>query len=422
MKKVKMPFGESFVELEVPDDASVRESAYMPPLPDPVAAIEDALTHPLGTPPLQEVARGRRSVAIVINDITRPSPSRLMVEAILSQLSGAGIGKEAVTIVIATGNHRAASATEVEEMVGPDVARSVRVVSHDCQDSANMSYFGVTQRGLPVYVNKAVGEAEMRILTGIITPHHCGGYSGGRKSIVPGVAGYETIRVHHSPPIRSLEPVTGIMKGNTFHEEAVAAARLVGVDFILNVIKNGDGAIAGVVAGELEEAHEHGVSICEKGWAISFEHRYDIVVVSPGKYPKDFDLHQAQKAVSAAESVTSEGGIIILVAECRAGVGKFENLLRRASHPQEIIDRFIREGQTKDHLSKAFMCARALVKHPVIVVCKGVSKETLEDMFFEYAPSLEQAFERARRRKGKGARILVLPHAVDCVPVVKTAS
>ena len=420
MKKVKMPFGEHFIELDVPEEAVVCEAAYMAPLPDPVAAMDEALMNPIGTSPLHEIARGRRSAAIVINDITRPSSSRLMVESILPKLYHAGIEKEAVTIVIATGDHRAATVQEIEEMLGPDISRSIKIVSHDCHDSSGMAFFGTTKRGLPVYVNKIVGEADLKILTGIITPHHCAGYSGGRKSIVPGVAGYETIHIHHSPPIHPLEPVTGVMWGNTFHEEAVAAARLVGIDFILNEIKNGDGAIVGIVAGELEKAHEHGVRICEKVWAIHFEHKYDIVVVSPGNYPKDFDLHQSQKALSAAESVVADGGIIILVAECRNGVGKFEKLLKQASHPRELIDRYIREGQTKDYLSKAFLFARALVKYQVIVVCKGVSKDSLEAMFLEYAPSLEQAFERARRLKGDSARILFLPHAVDCVPLVRT--
>lgn len=417
--KVDLPFGDSFLSVEVPSGAKVVEPINMPPLTNPAASMLEALRSPTGTPPLRELARGRKSVAIVINDVTRPSPSRLMLEALLKELAAESIPEEAVNVVVATGNHRPSTPQELEEMLGPELAGRLRIINHDCLDDANQTYAGTTAAKLPVYVNRWVAEADLKILTGIITPHHIAGYSGGRKSIVPGVAGYETIRLHHSPPLRPLEPVLGKMWGNSFHEEAVGAARLVGIDFILNAVKNIKGEITEVVAGELEAAHEKGVRSCEKAWKIGFNQQYDIVLVSPGNYPKDINLHQAQKAISAAEQVAVKGGVIILVAECRDKIGKFGGWLKQAKNPQEVIDRFIKVGFTKDHSSKAFMFARALVNHKIIVVCKGISPQELEEMFFESAPSVEAAIRHAMDLKGPEANILFLPHAGECVPMVE---
>jgi len=143
------------------------------------------------------------------------------------------------------------------------------------------------------------------------------------------------------------------------------------------------------------------------------------VVVSPGGYPKDIDLHQSQKAMAAAEQIVSENGVIILVAECRDGIGKFGGWLKQAKDPQEVIERFIRVGFTKDHSSKAFLCARALSKHEVIVVCGGISPEELKEMFFEWAPSIETALSQAFEIKGPKAKVIFLPYATDCVPIVE---
>jgi nickel-dependent lactate racemase len=208
------------------------------------------------------------------------------------------------------------------------------------------------------------------------------------------------------------------MKGNPFHEEAVKAARRVGADFILNVVKNSSGGIVKAVAGELEAAHEHGVATCEKSWIVKLPQKYDIVIVTPGGNTRDINLHQAQKAMSTAETVIEDGGVIVLVAECVEGIGKFGDWLKQAETPREVIERFKREGFTREHSSKAFMCARALERYTVIVSCSGIEKSELEHMFFRYAPSPQAAVEDALALKGLGSSVLVLPYAVNCVPTV----
>jgi nickel-dependent lactate racemase len=209
------------------------------------------------------------------------------------------------------------------------------------------------------------------------------------------------------------------MKGNPFHEEAVKVARKVGVDFILNVVKNSCGQVAAAVAGELEQAHEHGVSICRQSWQMNLSHRYDVVIVTPGGYPRDIDLHQSQKAMSTAEMVIDADGAIVLLAECRDGVGKYADWLKQAKSPREVIDRFKCEGFTEDHSSKAFMCARALEHYSVHLFCDGIPADEAAQMFFKPAPTPQAAIDAALAMKGPNARVLVLPQAAICIPVVK---
>jgi nickel-dependent lactate racemase len=211
------------------------------------------------------------------------------------------------------------------------------------------------------------------------------------------------------------------MKGNPFHEVAITVARTVGIDFIVNVVKNCKGEVVHAVAGGLEAAHEAGVAVCEQSWVTTFPRKYDVVIVTPGGFPRDIDLHQSQKAMSTAELVAEKGGVIVLVAECPDGIAKFAAWLKGAKSPQEVIERFKQEGFTREHSSKAFMCARALAKHPVIVHCSGISQADLEAMFFRHAASAQAAVDEALRMKGADARVLILPYAVDCVPKITSS-
>jgi nickel-dependent lactate racemase len=270
---------------------------------------------------------------------------------------------------------------------------------------------------MPVYVNSSYAKADLKILTGLITPHQSAGFSGGRKSVVPGIAGIETIQIHHSFPIRPEGPVMGIIEDNAFHEEAVAAARLAGADFIVNVIKNFRNEVVAAVAGDLEEAHMHGVSICEKSWVRKFHKAYDVVFVSPGSYPKDIDLHQSQKAMAVAEQITKPGGTIVLIAECSHGIGKFGGILKRADSVDVVIKDFHTKGFSADHSSKAYMIARAIKKHRVILVTTGIPVAELSEMFIEAYASLDEAASAALD-KYENPSILCIPYAGECIPVL----
>jgi nickel-dependent lactate racemase len=416
--KVKLPYGKTQVDVKIPDGATVAHPRELPRVAAVDAEIRRAMAAPIGSPPLREVAAGKQDAVVVINDITRPAPSREMLAAILDELRLAAIPETAVTVVIATGNHRPNTPDEIARMIGDDFVRRLRVVNHACEDDNALTRISAPGVDIPIRVNSHVAKASLKILTGLVAPHQAAGFSGGRKSLTPGVAALETIAKQHSFPIRPYDPAMGWMKGNPFHEVAITVARTVGIDFIVNVVKNCRGEVVHAVAGHVEAAHEAGVAVCEKSWVTTFPRKYDLVIVTPGGFPRDIDLHQAQKAMSTAELVAADGGVIVLIAECTDGIGKFAAWLKGAKSPQDVIERFKREGFTREHSSKAFMCARALARHPVVVACSGISQQDMEAMFFRYARSPQEAVDRAVEMKGGDASVLVLPYAVDCMPKV----
>src|SRR6185312_12886971 len=261
MTLVRIPYDTEEFVLELPTGAIVADPPVIPAVDDARAAVRAALANPIQSARLREIARGKQRVTIVINDVTRPCPTQLLVEELLVELADAGIGDDQITLLVATGNHRPNTPDELCEMLGPDLVARLRVINHDGTDPDQLVMLGKTPGGVPLEVNRLVVETDLTILTGIVTPHQTAGFSGGRKSIMPGVASEFALRTHHSPPIRSLEPVMGVMENNVFHSESLAAARMVGVDFIINVVKNQQGGIVRVVAGDLDAAHLAGVAV-----------------------------------------------------------------------------------------------------------------------------------------------------------------
>lgn len=416
MTTVDFPFGKEKLQLVLKKEADVFLPVKIPGVPDELEAIRKAIAAPIGSERLSLLAEGKTSVAIVVNDITRPVPTELMLTAIIEELALSGIKTEQVTVIVALGNHEMPTEEELKSMIGVWYSR-LTVVCHDCYDKDTLTYVGETTRNMPVYVNKHYADASLKILTGMITPHQSAGFSGGRKSVVPGIAGIETLQTHHSFPIRPEEPVMGIIEGNVFHEEAVAAARLAGADFIVNVIKNFQNEVVDVVAGDLVKAHMHGVHICEKSWIRKVDHRYDVVFVSPGMFPKDIDLHQSQKALAVAEQITKIGGTIVLVAECSHGVGKFGDILKKADNVDVVIENFRRQGFSADHSSKAYMIARAIKKHRVLLVTTGIKPTELAGMFIEGYTSLQEAADAALK-DNQDSSVLCIPYAGECIPVL----
>lgn len=417
MQLIKFPYGEKFLQLEITQEADVLMPALAPGAPDEVAAIRQAMAKPIRSERLATLARGKRSAAIVVNDITRPAPTESMLTAIMEELTEGGIDAAGVTVIVAVGNHEMPTPEELQKITGCWRSK-LNVISHNCYDESSVTFVGETGGHLPVYVNSQYVKAELKIATGLITPHQSAGFSGGRKSVVPGISGIKTISTHHSFPIRPEGPAMGIIRDNPFHKEAIAAARLVGVDFIVNVVKNYRGEVVEAVAGDLEEAHARGVDICEKSWVRKFDSGYDVVFVSPGGYPKDIDLHQAQKAVSVAEQIINPGGTIVLIAECRKGIGKFGAVLKTADSVETVIRNFYKEGFSGEgHTSKAYMFARACKKARVLVVTSEIDPGELSEMFMTGFASLQDAAAEALGNY-QHPKILCIPYAGECIPVL----
>lgn len=411
--KVVLPLGKGEITAEVPNLMKLALPNEMAAVPDARAEIRRAIQNPIGSARLKDIAKGKKSAAIVVNDITRPYPGGMMVEELAEELHLAGLSDDQIFLIVAYGTHRVETEEELIQMFGQNVVSRFRFVHHRADDDSTLKIIGKTEYGMTVQINREFAEADVKILTGLITPHSCAGFSGGRKSIVPGISGMECLKLHHSFPVVPAEPAMGWLKGNLFHEQALAAARLAGVDFIVNNIDNAQRQMVAAVAGDLNEAHIAGTEICRKIWVTHIPTRADVVIASPGGFPRDFDLHQAQKAASVAEMACKKGGHIIICAEAPDGAAKFGKHLREAKNPQQVVDMFKRVGMTPDASGKAYMWARGMLKHRVSIANSKVPKETLEEMFFNAYDTVQDAIEDSLKRYGENATFVVFPYASD---------
>lgn len=418
--QIKIPYGQKNKTIQLSDNNLIKVI-----LPKETKSnlterelIFSALNNPIHSLTLGQIAKTKKAktAVIVINDITRPTPTKKMLESIINELNQVNISKDDITLLVATGNHRPPTSNELIEMVGKEFKSSMRIVNHDAGNKKNLIYLGETSRKVPIWVNKEYMKADLKILTGTISPHHSAGFSGGRKSILPGISGLKSLNIHHSFPIRPFYPALGWYHGNPFHEESLEAAQIAGVDFIVNSIYNIEGDVIKVVAGDLDKAHYEGVKICKDIWTVKVPEMSNITIVSPGGYPRDINLHQSQKAISCGELITKPGGIIILIAECSKGIGKFQNWLIKAKKPEDVILRFKKIGYTEEASSKAFMFARALLKYKLFVISDYLKQENLKEMFLTKMNSSNEALDFAFKELGKDSKVLVVPKASDIIP------
>ncbi len=356
MTHVEVPYGTTVQAAELPDGIPVQ--VVNPECPDFTTPVEDlirdALDYPIGTQKLEDMVTEKDHVLIIINDQTRPGPNAEMVKALVERLNQAGVPDNQITGLIATGSHRAPTQEELEILVGKEMLKRISVTSHDCHN--NNVHIGDTEAGMPIYVDRLAAEASFIITTGLIAPHKAAGFSGGRKSIVPGVAGMETLRIHHSLPIRPYEPALGWYEENPFHLVALQAAKKVNVRFILNAVQDTHKQNVAVVAGDLDLAHQAGVKVCRQHNIVECDKRADLVITSPGGAPRDCNLYQGQKALATGEMFAEKTGKVtmILVACAEDGIGPemFQKWLIEGKMPDEIIERFRREGFDVEHIER----------------------------------------------------------------------
>lgn len=420
MTIIRVPYGKSYQEAYVPDDVMLQivEQKCNPIFATSVQLIANALDNPIGTMRLEEMVEPNSKVVIIVNDHTRPGPNAELVDMIMRRLEKANVPEDNIRFVIATGSHRACTDKELDFILGAEYHRRIKTRNHDCLDGDHV-YLGTTKSGLPIWIDRWVAEADFIITTGLIAPHHAAGFSGGRKSIVPGVSAIDTLKKHHSLPIRPYEPAMGFFEGNPFHLTALEGAKLVNVRFIVNVVQNAEKRDIACVAGDMELAHEAGVKICRESNCVEISNLADIVITSPGGYPRDCNLYQSQKALSVAEVFAKKNECtFILCAQAEDGIGEgvFKKWLKDAKTPQEVIDRFRKEGFTVGN-NKAFMYARALLKGKVIIVSDMLDEEELHQMKLGWAPTLQVALDNILA-DGKKHSITVLPKAISIIPTL----
>ena len=345
---IRLDYGRTGLDVRLPDnvDVSVLEPADGVPLPDPSAAVAAALAAPIGTAPLAELARGRRDAVVVISDKTRPVPYGIVLPPLLATLEGAGIARDRIEILVATGLHRANTPDELAQMTSADLVANYRFRNHVARDADQHVHLGRTARGTEIWLDRGFMAADCKIVTGLIEPHLMAGFSGGRKAVAPGCAGVETMRSLHGAAMLESALGPGIIEGNPFHDELLDIARRVGVDFLCDVAINRARRLTGVFAGDLERAHAAGVRFVEQHVRADLDRPADIVIASAGGFPLDDTYYQSIKGLVAALNIVRRGGTIILAAAIAEGIGspEFQHLLSETHGNDDFMARVTRPG------------------------------------------------------------------------------
>lgn len=412
--RVQLEYGRTGLAVELPDGISVRELAYKnaEPLADPAAALKNVLTDPCGTQPLSELARGRGDACILICDITRPVPNEMILRPVLETLEAAGIPREKILLLVATGLHRPNLDDELVEMVGQHIVDEYRIENHHGQVLDEHAHLGNSPRGVPIWIDSRYVEADLKITTGLIEPHLMAGFSGGRKLICPGIAALETIKVWHGPDfLEHPNADCGILEGNPVHEENTWIARKAGCDFIVNVVIDAQRRPLKFVAGDMEEAFLSGVEFVRDVVTDKVPAPVDIVVTSCAGYPLDTTFYQSVKGLTGALPIVKQGGTIIMAAGLTEGIGspQFQQLFEENDNLEHFVQRilgkdyFVMDQWQLEELAK--VCRKAKVK----VVSDGLPAETLERLFVQSAPTVEDAVAEALVEYGPEATMAVIP-------------
>ncbi len=423
MKTIQVPYYKGHMELHISEKnlkAVVTAGGdTFDPGKSETELVREALEHPIGTPKLRKLAKGKNRVTLITSDHTRAVPSRLTLPILLEEIRK-GNPDAQITILVATGLHRATTEEEMRSMFGDAIVNHENIAVNHAFDPDEFVFMGVLPSGAEFHVNRLAADCDLLVAEGFIEPHFFAGFSGGRKSILPGVCNAATVNENHSyKAIASPWSVTGVLEKNPIHQDMVTAARRVNVQFILNVAQNSEKKIIAAFAGDLEQAHEKGVAFV-RGLAQCPPVTGDIVVTSNGGYPLDQNLYQTPKAVATAEACAGEDGVIIMSASCVDGMGGsfFEKLIVRGT-VQEIDD-YLSKIPPKETISEqwcAQIYARILKKHKVILVTTYLDRETVEKANMIHASSLDEALETAYRIKGRDAGVVVIPDGVSVLAV-----
>jgi nickel-dependent lactate racemase len=423
LRRFTLDYGRTGLDVEI-DAANVigpLEIQAVPPLADPEEEVADKLQNPTYSPPLIQLARGRKTACILVCDITRPVPNPIILRPILWTLEQAGIAREDILILVATGLHRPSTEAERLEMLSPEIANSYRVEDHHGTVLEEHTYLGTTEHGVPAWIDTRYVTADLKIATGLIEPHLMAGYSGGRKLICPGIAALETVKIWHGP--RFLEHPKadcGYLEGNPVHEENTRIARMAGCDFIVNVTLDEKRRVTSVVAGDMEAAFLEGVRFVRDVVKAPVRRPCDVVVTSAAGYPLDTTFYQAVKGMTGCLPIVKQGGTIILAASLSEGIGspEFQSLFRE----NDTLDGFMTRILGKDYFVmdqwQLEELAKVRRKAKVKVVSDGLPASVLSGLFVEAAPSVEAAVAEALAEYGPDASVAVIPKGPYVLPVL----
>lgn len=425
MKTFELAYGRGTIPLTLPEHRirAVLESrlhTYQPELGEE-ELVRAALNHPEGSPGLRQLAKGKKKVVIIASDHTRPVPSRYIIPAMLDEIRKGSPDAE-ITILIATGCHRAPTEEELALKFGEEIVRREKIVVHSCEDTGDFVSLGALPSGGELILNRLAVEADLLCAEGFIEPHFFAGFSGGRKSVLPGVAARKTVLANHcSAFIDSPFSRTGIIDGNPIHRDMIYAAKRAGLAYIVNVVINQKKEIIYAVAGDCDEAHKKGVRFLND-WCRTSAIPADIVISTNGGYPLDQNIYQAVKGMTAAEATVREGGVIIMVAKSEDGHGgqAFYETFRDEPDEDRLMERFLAtpaDGTIPDQWQSQIF-ARVLKRARIIFVSSAPA-EMVRALHMIPAVTMEEALKEADRLLGRPeAGITLIP---DGVSVIVTA-
>ena len=427
MIEVKISYGKKILTVHVPeknllDYACMRD---VPGVANEEEAITRAIKNPIEMESLGKLAAPGQKIAIVVDDITRPTPTHKFLPPIAKELESAGIKDEDITVVFATGSHRAHTNDEKEFLLGAEFASRFKTVDHDANDKESMVFMGHTSRGTPVEVNKHVANADLKILTGSIKPHSYAGYSGGGKALLPGVCSMDTIIADHDYD-STLHPnaLVGQMEGNPIRVDIEEAAFLVDNCFIVNGILNSKKEIVAVVAGDMIKAHREGARLLDSWAKVPVKGPADIVIAGCS-HPTSISYYQAANAISHCvripEPIVRPGGSVIVAAPCPDGLGSdgpFYDLVKEANSPGEVLEKLRQPGFfVHDQWAAQSYCGDLMVVN-LIMVTDAIDQKTVADMLATYAPSVKVALDMALEKLGPESKVIVISDSPYIIPVL----
>ena len=421
--KIQLDYGEKGLRVEVPDKNLVKILSMKKSRPNsnPLKMVTLSLENPIAAPPLSALAQDKKNACIVICDITRPVPNKILLPPILKILENSGIKRENITILIATGIHRPNEGDELIYLIGEEIASNYRVINHFAQNMETHTFLGQTTKGTEVFVDSMYVNADLKITIGFIEPHLMAGFSGGRKLICPGISSLETVKVMHGPAILE-HPNTreGIIDGNPFHEEALEIAQMAGVDFIVNVALNEDRKITRIFSGDLIKAHAEGVSFVRDHVKDTIPEAVDIVVTTSAGYPLDATYYQSIKGLTAALPIVKKGGTIILTAECREGMGspEFSQLVTETYDITQFMKDIYRDDYFVVDQWQLEELVKVLRKAEVYLYADGISAEDKGKILITAVDTVEAGIFKALERQGESAKIAVIPKGPYILPVL----
>lgn len=423
--RVTLAYGYDGLDVEFPDGrTTVIEPRYLPGLPDEDGALKTAIRNPIGTAPLRQLVSADQTVAISVCDVTRPAPTARMLPAILRELEH--VPSEQITVLIATGTHRANSADELVSMLGSDVVERYPVVNHSAFDADNLASAGETADGVPIVLNRHWLGADVRITLGFVEPHFFAGFSGGPKMVAPGLAGFgTTMHLHNAARIGSAKATWGITGGNPVHDSVREIAGLTGVDFALDVTINRDRQITAAYAGDLFKVHAAACRASRQTVMQPVDRPYEVVVTTNSGYPLDQNLYQAVKGMSAAAQIVSEGGTIITAAECRDGVpehGEYGRILREGESPADLLRKIEAAPETTHDQWQVQIQAKVQARAEVLLKSSYLTEAQVRAAHLTPVDDVAEAVEAALTRHGPDARVCVLPEGPQTVPYLTTVS